>query len=210
MTSTLNAPEVRTVLDQLFAEADRDNDRPDRDVPSDAQSRADALADVYMPISADAGRLLYALVRATRPSAVVEFGTSYGISTLHLAAAVADNGTGHVYGTELSARKITAAQANLSTAGLAEHVTILAGDARETLRDVPGPIGLVLLDGWKDLSLTVLHLLEPRLAPGALVVADNIGMSSMRPYLDHVRDPANGYVGVEFPVGDGMELSCRV
>ena len=210
MTSTLLAPEVRTVLDKLFAEADRDNDLPTRDVPDDVKGRADALADVYMPISADGGRLLYALVRAIRPAVVVEFGTSYGISTLHLAAAVADNGTGHVYGSELSATKITAAQANLTSAGLAAHVTILAGDARQTLRDVPGPIGLVLIDGWKELSLPVLHLLEPRLAPGALVVADDITMSSMRPYLDHVRDPANGYLGVEFPVEDGMELSCRV
>jgi predicted O-methyltransferase YrrM len=210
MTATLFDPEVRTLLDRLFAEAATDDQRPARDIPEDAQAAADALADVYMPISEAGGRLLYSLVRAIRPQVVVEFGTSYGISTVHLAAAVADNGTGHVYGTELSTTKAEAARANLAAAGLAEQATILLGDARDTLREVPGPIGLLLLDGWKQLSLPVLHLLEPRLAPGALVVADDIELPTMRPYLDHVRDPANGYLGVEFPVEDGMEISCRV
>jgi predicted O-methyltransferase YrrM len=52
-------------------------------------------------------------------------------------------------------------------------------------------------------------LLEPRLAPGALVVADDITLPSMASYLDYVRDPANEYVNVSFPVEDGMEISCR-
>jgi predicted O-methyltransferase YrrM len=47
-----------------------------------------------MPVAPDVGRLLYALVRASRPETVVEFGTSFGISTFHLAAAVTDNGRG--------------------------------------------------------------------------------------------------------------------
>jgi predicted O-methyltransferase YrrM len=214
MTPTLHSPPVRTLLDRLFAAAARDDDAPQRAIHGGtasvtARERADAMADVYMPISARGGDLLYSLIRASRPDTVVEFGTSYGISTTYLAAAVADNGAGRVYGTELSATKIAAARANLAEAGLGEHVTILAGDARETLASVPGPIGFVLLDGWKDLCLPVLRSLEPRLAAGALVVADDVTMSSMAGYLEYVRDPANGYVTVEFPVEDGMEISCR-
>jgi predicted O-methyltransferase YrrM len=113
-----------------------------------------------------------------------------------------------VVSTELSRRKVDAATANLAEAGVGGVVTILAGDALETLADVPGPVGLVLLDGWKDLCLPVLRLLEPRLAPGALVVADDITFASMAEYLDYVRDPAHGYVTVAFPVEDGMEVSC--
>jgi predicted O-methyltransferase YrrM len=162
-----------------------------------------------MPISEPGGRLLYALTRAARPATVVEFGTSFGISTTHLAAAVIDNGTGHVLTTELSPVKIAAAQANLEDAGLADVVTVLAGDALETLSAVEGPIGLVFLDGWKDLCLPVLRLLEPRLAPGALVVADDVDShASMADYLACVRDPANGYVTIAFPVEDGLEVSC--
>jgi predicted O-methyltransferase YrrM len=210
VTSTLHEPNVRELLAKLFNEAAKDEDRPAREVPRDVKGRSDALADVYMPVSEAGGRLLYALTRAAKPTTVVEFGTSYGISTLHLAAAVKDNGVGHVYGTELSATKVTAARANLATAGLSDHVTILEGDALDTLAGVPGPIGLLLLDGWKELTLPVLRLLEPRLTPGALVVADDITLPSMRPYLDHVGDQDSGYLGVEFPVEDGMEISCRV
>jgi predicted O-methyltransferase YrrM len=116
---------------------------------------------------------------------------------------------GRVFGTEMSAAKVAAARANLEEAGLSGVVTVLPGDARETLAEVPGPIGLVLLDGWKDLCLPVLRLLEDRLVPGALVVADDITMSTMAGYLDYVRDPANGYVSVAFPAEDGMEVNCR-
>jgi predicted O-methyltransferase YrrM len=165
------------------------------------------LQDVYIPISAEAGALLYALTRAIRPRTVVEFGTSFGISTIYLAAAVTDNGTGHVVTTELSDKKIKAAQDNLAQAGVDAAVTILAGDARQTLAELPGPVELVLLDGWKDLCLPVLRLLEPKLAPGALVAADDNDHAGMAGYLAYVRDPANGYVSVSFPVDDGVEIS---
>src|SRR5262249_14013117 len=106
MTTTLHAPSVRTVLDRLFTAAVEDDDRPRPALSGSADApaalRADALRDFYLPISARGGDLLYALVRGCRPATIVEFGTSYGISTLYLAAAVADNGTGHVFGTELS------------------------------------------------------------------------------------------------------------
>lgn len=215
MTNTLRTAPVRTVLDRLFAAAALDDDAPRRPIPggslasATAQERADALEALYLPISARGGDLLYTLVRASRPETVVEFGTSFGISTLYLAAAVTDNGTGRVFGTEMNTAKIAASRANLDEAGLSDVVTILAGDARETLAGIPGPIGLVLLDGWKDLCLPVLRLLEPQLASGALVVADDITLPTMANYLDYVRDPANGYVSVAFPVEDGMEISCR-
>ena len=219
MTSTLTASRTADVLDRLFSaaetqEAEHAAAGPDQEPSAPAreptaQERADTLQDVYMPVSRDGGRLLYALTRSTRPRAVVEFGTSFGISTIHLAAAVIDNGAGHVFTTELSSAKTDRARANLAAAGVEGPVTVLAGDARETLAGVPGPIGLVLLDGWKDLYLPVLHLLEPRLAPGALVVADDSTFPSVAGYLAYVRDPAHGYVTVGFPVEDGMEISCR-
>ncbi|PRY33527.1 O-methyltransferase [Pseudosporangium ferrugineum] len=209
MTTTLTRSAAAAVLDRLFAAAERDDDRPVPDLSrADARQRADALRDIYMPVSRSGGELLYALARTCRPRTVVEFGTSHGISTIFLAAAVSDNGEGHVLTTELSADKVAAAGDNLARAGLAGVVTILPGDALETLADVPGPVDLVLLDGWKELCLPVLRLLEPRLRPGALVVADDTTFASMGDYLAYVRDPANGYVTVDFPVADGMELSC--
>ena len=103
---------------------------------------------------------------------------------------------------------MAAARANLSEAGLSDHVAILHGDAMTTLHDIRGPIDLVLLDGWKELCHPVLRSLESRISAGALAVADDINLPSMNSYLEYVRNPANGYVTVAFPVDDGMEISC--
>jgi len=215
MTSRLNDPTIRRVLDRLFDLVEVQEASPLPIPPGfsftsgPAQTRSDAMASIYMPVCRRGGDLLYTLVRAIRPERIIEFGTSFGISTIYLAAAVADNGTGHVVTTELSATKVQAARANLMETGLFAHVTVLEGDALATLRDVPGPIAFALLDGWKDLCLPLLRLLEPRLAPGAMVVADDTLQPAMAEYLEYVRDPGNGYVSVSFPVDDGMELSCR-
>jgi predicted O-methyltransferase YrrM len=198
----------------LFAAASQDDEAPrwaNPDVSwesATAQERADALQAAYLPIAARGGELLYILVRAKRPTTIVEFGTSYGISTLYLAAAVADNGMGSVVSTELNSAKVVAARANLLEARLSDHVSILQGDAITTLNDIRGPIDLVLLDGWKDLCLPVLRSLESRLSAGALIAADDINLPSMTRYLDYVRNPVNGYATVAFPVEDGMEISC--
>jgi predicted O-methyltransferase YrrM len=196
--------------DQMARLRDRSGDF-ERLAKASAQERADAFSDFYLPVTPEAGNLLYALVRASRPSRVVEFGMSLGISAIHLASAVRDNGTGRVITTELSAVKVAKAKQTFAETGLDDLITVLEGDALTTLADVDGPVQFVLLDGWKELYLPVTKLLEPKLSSGALIVADNTSMDDTKPYLEHVRDPANGYVSVNFPVreGDSMEISCR-
>lgn len=215
--TTLADPIVTAALDRMYSESVEQMatlrarfDGVDLSKAT-AQERADALSDVYMPVTPEAGRLLYALVRATRPETVVEFGMSLGLSGIHLASAVRDNGTGRVVTTELSSAKVAAAQRNFADAGLDDVITVLEGDALQTLTGLEGPVGFVLLDGWKELYLPVLRLLEPRLSTGALVVADNTNMPETQPYLDYVRNAANGYVSVNFLArdSDSMELSCR-
>ncbi|MFI7290425.1 O-methyltransferase [Streptomyces anulatus] len=94
--------------------------------------------------------------------------------------------------------------------GLDDVVTLLEGDALQTLAALRQPVDFLFLDGWKDLCLPVLRLLEPHIAPGALVVADDVDLPALAPYLDHVRDTGNGYHSVTFPVEDGLEISCRL
>jgi len=218
VTTTLQDARVASALDRMYTESGEQfarlrEDRAlfERVANASAQERADALSEIYMPVTPDAGRLLYSLVRASRPATIVEFGMSLGISAIHLASAVRDNGTGRVVTTELSAAKVATAKRTFAETGLSDLITVLEGDALTTLAAVDGPIGFVLLDGWKELYLPVTELLEPKLSPGALIVADNTSMDDTRPYLDHVRDPAKGYVSVNFPVreGDSMEISCR-
>jgi predicted O-methyltransferase YrrM len=219
MPNSLQSEPVRDLLDRLFKAAEGDDLRrvrvamahPDGFGPTATREQADAYEEIYIPVSPEAGRLIYSLVRAARPATVVEFGTSFGISTIHLAAAVRDNGAGRVISTELNAAKVARATANLTEAGLADWVTILEGDARRTLATIDTPVEFVLLDGWKSLYLPVLYLLEPHLTPGALVIADDtISLAAeMGDYLGYVRDPANGYLSVLFPDADGLEITCR-
>jgi predicted O-methyltransferase YrrM len=218
MAITLQDPRVATALDRMFAEADdqrpvlRDmRDDFERLLSASAQERADAMSAFYIPVTREAGRLLYSLVRATRPTTVVEFGMSFGVSAIHLASAVRDNGRGGVVTTELNAAKIAAAKQTFAETGLDDLITVLEGDALSTLTSVDGSVDFVLLDGWKELYLPVLQLLEPRLSPGTLIVADNTEMADTKPYLEYVRNVENGYVSVNFPVrdADSMEISCR-
>ena len=218
MTTTLANPKVAAALDRMYAESAEQfasmraggTDFSQLGSAS-AQERADALSDYYLPVTKDSGRLLYSLVRAARPATVVEFGMSLGISAIHLASAVRDNGSGRVVTTELSTAKVTAAKKTFAEVGLDDLIAVLEGDALATLKNLDGPVDFVLLDGWKELYLPVLELLEPRLSPGTLVVADNTSMAELAPYLDYVREPANGYVSVSFPArdADSMEISCR-
>jgi predicted O-methyltransferase YrrM len=161
--------------------------------------------DIHMPVSPETGRLLYMLARANRAKSIVEFGTSFGISTIHLAAALRDNGGGRLIGTEFEPEKLEHARKNLATAGLLDLVEVRAGDALDTLaRDLPEAIDLVLLDGHKPLYPRVLDLLAPRLRPGAWLVADNA--EAAPEYVARVR-AGGGYVSV--PFGPEVEVSLK-
>jgi predicted O-methyltransferase YrrM len=162
-----------------------------------------------LAVSPEVGELLYALTRARRPPAAVEFGASHGISTICIAAALCDAGAGSLITTELVAEKAAAARANLAAAAVDGVVEVRAGDALETLRDVRGPLELVFLDGRNDLYLEVLRLLEPRLAPSALVLADlSAGDPDLLPYLAHVRR-GGGYTSQTMHGDAGLEISVR-
>src|SRR5580658_9052034 len=219
--NTLTTYPCSGVVARVFAEADdsdaRLEERRHAIPPSEHarlmtttegyQSLYDGLKDFHLAVSREAATLLYMLARSTRARAIVEFGTSFGVSTLHLAAALRDNGGGRLIGTEFESTKVEAARATIAAAGLDDLVEIRAGDAVETLaRDLPETVDLVLLDGAKGLYSTVLSLLEPRLRAGALVVADNADWSPE--YLACVRDPAGGYMSV--PFASDVELSMKL
>ncbi|MGX9670223.1 O-methyltransferase [Mycobacterium sp. HM-7] len=212
MTATLNRPEYASIINRLFADAQLDDQRRQGLSPTDyaVAERADVCQDFYLSVAPDSGRLLYSLIRALKPSTIVEYGMSYGISTLHLAAAVRDNGVGRIITTEMSSQKISAARATFAEAGVADLITILEGDARETLETVREPVQFVLLDGWPDLDLPVLKVLEPVLAPGALILGDNVRLDPDHVYLDYVNAPGGGYVSVPIPLDKGLELTVRV
>ena len=147
----------------------------------------------YMAVGPEFGHLLYNLARSVKAKTVVEFGTSFGISTIFLASAIRDNGEGKVITTEFDPDKAERAKRNLTAAGLAEWVEFRVGDALETLSNPPREIDMIFLDGAKELYLDVLKLLEPHLRPLGIIASDNTDHDGMEAFLDYVRNPGNGY-----------------
>jgi predicted O-methyltransferase YrrM len=147
------------------------------------------------------------LARSGGAREIVEFGTSFGISTLHLAAALRDNGGGRVITSEFEPSKVARAWAHLRESGRLDLVELREGDALRTLSvDLPDSIDLLLLDGAKGLYPDILDLVESRLRPGAFIVADNAEHAP--DYLARVRSPARGYMSI--PFAEDVELSMRL
>ncbi len=217
MTTLTTAP-LAPLLERLFEQADAATSPALADIPREERARLmrskteylqfyGRMKDLWLPVSRETGALLYLLARSTRARNIVEFGTSFGISTLHLAAALRDNGGGRLISSEFEPSKVARAREHLAAGGLDDLVEVREGDALKTLGvDLPASVDLVLLDGAKALYGDVLDLLEPRLRPGALIVADNADYCP--DYLARVRAPDSGYLSIAF--AEDVELSMRI
>jgi predicted O-methyltransferase YrrM len=216
---TLTDTPLAPLLDRLFAAAERwaaipafaelSREERERLMRSKTEYRDfyGLLKDAPLAVSRETGTLLYMLARGGCARTIVEFGTSFGISTLHLAAALRDNGGGRLITSEFEPSKVARAKENLTAGGLIDLVEIREGDALKTLAvDLPEQVDLLLLDGAKALYPEVLGLVESRLRPGAYIVADNADYSP--DYLAHVRSPASGYIST--PFAEDVELSMRL
>jgi len=219
--TTLTAAPVAPLLDRLFTEAEAAHPMANpafASIPGEERlrlmrSRADyrhfyaELKEYALPVSRDTGNLLYMLARIADAHTIVEFGTSFGLSTLHLAAALRDNGGGLLITSEFEPSKVVRARDNLIAGGLADLVEIREGDALETLASgMPDTVDLLLLDGAKSLYTDVLGLVASRLRTGAVIIADNA--DHCPEYLEHVRRPRNGYLSMSLT--DEVEFTIRL
>ena len=215
MTTTLLDAPVAPLLERLFKQADEATSPAIASMTADerqalVRSKTDyidlygRLKDLWLPVSRETGNLLYSLARSMNAKTVVEFGTSFGLSTIFLAAALRDNGGGRLITSEFEPSKVERAQQHIDEAGFSDLVELRAGDALKTFsRDMPDSIDLLLLDGAKALYPEVLALLKKRLRPGALVIADDADLCPE--YLEAVRSPASGFLST--PFAEDIEMS---
>ncbi len=173
------------------------------------------LADKMVALERGKAEFCYQLIRATGARRVVEIGTSYGVSTVYLAAAVRDNlavhgGEGVVIGTEYEPEKAAAARALFAEAGLGGLIDLREGDLRETLKDLSTPIGFVLMDIWIPMVIPAIELVAPRMRTGAVVVADNTAQvfNDYGPYFEYLA--AHGFRTLTLPFEGGLEMSVKV
>ena len=157
------------------------------------------MRDAYIAMSREQGIQMYELILENKSKNIIEFGTSFGISTLYLGAGAKVN-RGKVITTEVLKVKADVARKNFQEANLSEFIELREGDAIVTLQNAPENIEFLLLDGWNDLYLPLLKLLEPKFKDGCVVVTDNVNFSSAKPFLDYVRNHKNyqsGYLNPE-------------
>jgi predicted O-methyltransferase YrrM len=225
----LNDPHLERLLDRLHDASDAQTPairehRAERDkavdrAPEELAALTKAfLADKIYALDRDKAEFCYQLCRAIDARRIVEVGTSYGVSTLYLAAAVRDNvraagGSGVVIGTEYEPEKARAARALFSEAGLNSFIDLREGDLRETLRQIEGPVDFMLVDIWIPMARPALELVAPHLGPRAVVTCDNTGREDERAayadYFAFINDPAQGFQTMTLPFSDGLEMSVR-
>ena len=150
------------------------------------------MKDAYIAITREQGEFLYDLLLKNQSQSIVEFGTSFGISTIYLAAAVKQNG-GKVITTEILHEKCKVAKENFAKAGLSEYIELREGDALETLKSIDQPIDFLLLDGWNELYIPLLEMLEPHFKKGTLIYTDNANFPGLKPFLKYLKSNAHKY-----------------
>lgn len=193
-----NHPEAQAVVKELHDEAHADRQRwQERTGHTNSTGNAKGSGDLvrlgefYLAVSEEEGAFLYIMARAVKARRIVEFGASFGVSTIYLAAAAKENG-GSLTTTEVHPEKCSSLRSTFAKAGLSEVITLLEGDARKTLTDVDGPIDLLFLDGWKSAYLPVYELLRPKLLPGSVIFADNCHHEAAADYLETVQSAKSG------------------
>ena len=130
-------------------------------------------ADAGLPlIDKEVGTLLQLLATAIGARRILEIGTAIGYSGIWLAKALPDDGM--LITMEMNEDRARTARSNFATAGVAERVSIVGGDAQRMMAKVAGPFDLIFQDGDKRLYVPLLEPLVARLRPGGLLVTDNV------------------------------------
>jgi predicted O-methyltransferase YrrM len=219
--SVLRDPELERLLAGLHARSDEQvaalrsyAEQAEEAQPPAASEVKAFLSDKLVALDRDKAEFCYQLCRSNNARRIVEIGTSYGVSTLYLAAAVRDNiratgGDGAVIGTEYEPEKARAARAHFEQAGLSGFIELREGDLRETLTGIVGPVDFMLVDIWIPMARPALELVTPRLRSGAIVVCDNTDKyrSDYADYFSFLK--ANGFRTMTLPFDGGLELSVR-
>ena len=134
----------------------------------------------YLNVSATDGRLLRMLAESIGAKNIVEIGTSTGESGIWFALALRSTG-GHLFTHEIDEGRAKIAQENFQKAGVEDLVTIIVGDAHETVKQHKDPIDILFLDADKEGYIDYLEKLLPLVRPGGLIIAHNMNTRQADP-----------------------------
>ncbi|MEM9548317.1 MAG: class I SAM-dependent methyltransferase [Bacteroidota bacterium] len=183
---------IEATIDELYLDAKNDYLQMIKGATKSIlrPSQPSDFKNAYLAISKEQGKELVDLICKNNIKNIVEFGTSFGISTLFLAQGAIETG-GTIITTELIESKAHQAIENFEKAGVHDIIELRIGDALETLNHHNEHIDLLLLDGWKNLYLPLFQLLEPNFHAKTIIYVDNADMAESRLFLDTVRQNSN-------------------
>lgn len=200
-------PTVQAVISSLFKDAKFDGLKAANGFAKMIfrPLKPEDMENVYLPISQEQGEFFYKTIIENNFQSIVEFGTSFGISTLFLAAAAKET-NGKVITTELLPSKAKTANKNFKKAALENFIELREGDAIKTLANFNQPIDFLMLDGWKDLYLPLFKQLEPFFHKKTIIYADNVDMKDTQPFLDYIYAHTTVYKSWRLHQGKGQMI----
>jgi len=168
----------------------------------DQDARGLPQQDRHRNLEPPSAEFLCALAAGINARRILEIGGSSGLSTIALAAA-ARYTDGRVTSIELEPVRQAEANANLSRLSLAPYVEFLLADAA-TIIPHQAHVELAFIDCEKEDYIRFFDMLQ--MAPGGIVVADNIISHALTDYVAHVRGRSD-VESITLPIGKGLEVS---
>lgn len=164
-----------------------------------------------LSVSEQDGRFMRVLVVTNASKHALEIGSAYGYSAIWIGLGLRHTG-GHLTTIEYDAARAKAAAENIRRAGLADTVTVVAGDAFKEVPKVAGTFDFVFLDAWKPDYKKFFDLVFPRLTPRGLFLAHNVvnKQSEMRDFLSTIEDGADRATTIVRPGSEGMSVTVKL
>ncbi len=158
--------------------------------------------------------MLRILVESAKLKRGVEVGSASGFGAINMGIGFERTG-GHLYTLEINPQSVKECRDNLQKVGLEKTVTCIEGDALKTLPTLEGEFDFMFIDALKSDYLKYLRILEPKLKPGAVVVADNVirSANAMKDFLDYIQnspDYDTVTIRASMEKNDGMTVSYKI
>ncbi len=158
--------------------------------------------------------MLRILAESARAKRGIEVGSATGFGAINMGIAFERNG-GHLYTLEIDPQMVKACRENLKKVGLEKTVTCIEGDALKTLPTLEGKFDFVFIDAVKRDYLKYFKIIEPKLKPGAVIVADNVIRSAgaMEDFLRYIQESPKYdtvIIRASMEKKDGMSVSYKI
>ena len=164
-----------------------------------------------LAVSEEDGRFLRVMAASIGARQALEIGSAFGYSAIWIGLGLRQSG-GRLTTIEYDAARARKAADNIRRAGLADVVTVIAGDGFQEIPKLAGEFDFVFLDAWKRDYKRFFDLVFPRLKPRGVFLAHNVvnKQAEMRDFLAAIQNNPAVFTTIVRPSGEGMSVSCRV